>query len=249
MRIIGIIPARYASTRFPGKPLALIDGIPMIQRVYMQAEKASLLSSVVVATDDQRIIDAVHGFGGKAVMTSADHASGTDRCREALEKQIEEFDAVINIQGDEPYIDPDQINQVAELLSPGCPIASLCAPISKPTELFNPNVVKVVLNLQSRALYFSRNPIPYYRGVPEEEWLLRMPYYKHMGIYAYLSEVLKKLTQLPVSDLEKAESLEQLRWMENGFSIAMGVSHALSFGVDTPEDVDKLRNFFGKTAY
>jgi len=249
MRIIGIIPARYASTRFPGKPLVIIEGKTMIQRVYEQAMKADALSAVVVATDDHRIMEAVQAFGGRVVMTSVNHLSGTDRCLEAFEKQTDHFDAVVNIQGDEPFIDPAHINKVAKLLQPNYPIASLCTPITNQLEIFDPNTVKVVLNKQSKALYFSRSPIPHYRGLPEQEWLLKTTFLRHIGIYAFLAESLKTITQLPVSELERAESLEQLRWIENGYPIAMGITDASPIGIDTPEDVDKLRNFFGKTAY
>ncbi len=239
MKILGIIPARFGSTRFEGKPLALINGKMMIQRVFEQARKATKLADVVVATDDERIVHAVEGFGGKAVMTSADHKSGTDRCREVVEKIGRDFDAVINIQGDEPYINPLQINQIAELISDDdTPLASLCKPIKDEDELKSPNAVKVVFDKNGKALYFSRFAIPYLRNKVEHI------YYKHIGIYAYKCDVLKEVAALPQSGLELAESLEQLRWLENGYTVRMGVTEFESYSVDVPDDILKIEKVF-----
>jgi 3-deoxy-manno-octulosonate cytidylyltransferase (CMP-KDO synthetase) len=239
MKILGIIPARYGSTRFEGKPLALINGKMMIQRVYEQACKADRLSEVVVATDDERIYNAVLGFGGKAVMTSTNHKSGTDRCREVVDKVGAGFEAVINIQGDEPYINPLQINQIAELISDkDTPIASLCKPVHDAEELVSPNAVKVVFDKNGKALYFSRFAIPYLRNKVERT------FYKHIGIYAYKTLTLREISALPQSGLELAESLEQLRWLENGYTVRMGVTEFESFSVDVPEDITKIESIF-----
>ena len=246
MNILGIIPARYGSTRFEGKPLALINGKMMIQRVYEQAKKADKLSEVVVATDDERIYNAVVGFGGKAVMTSANHKSGTDRCREVVDKIGKGFDAVINIQGDEPYINPLQINQIARLISDkDTPLASLCKPISDYDELVSHNAVKVVFDKNGKALYFSRYAIPFMRNVDDDKiWLSKRTFYKHIGIYAYKTDVLKEVSALPQSGLELAESLEQLRWLENGYTVRMGVTEFESYSVDVPEDIVKIEKIF-----
>ena len=246
MKILGIIPARYGSTRFEGKPLALINGKMMIQRVYEQARKADKLAEVVVATDDERIFNAVVGFGGKAVMTSTNHKSGTDRCREVVDKIGKGFDAVINIQGDEPYINPLQINQIAELISDkDTPLASLCKPISDYDELVSHNAVKVVFDKDGKALYFSRYTIPFMRNVEDDKiWLSKRTFYKHIGIYAYKTDVLKEVSALPQSGLELAESLEQLRWLENGYTVRMGVTEFESYSVDVPEDIVKIEKIF-----
>lgn len=246
MNILGIIPARYGSTRFEGKPLALINGKMMIQRVYEQSKKADKLSDVVVATDDQRIFDAVTAFGGKAVMTSSNHKSGTDRCREVVEKIGDGFDAVINIQGDEPYINPLQINQIAELISDeNTQIASLCKPIHDIDELLSHNAVKVVIDKNGKALYFSRYTIPFQRNEADtSKWMELRTYYKHIGIYAYKSLILKEISALPQSGLEMAESLEQLRWLENGYSVKMGVTEFESYSVDVPDDIKKIESVF-----
>ena len=239
MNILGIIPARYGSTRFEGKPLALINGKMMIQRVYEQTKKADRLTEVVVATDDERIYNAVVGFGGKAVMTSANHKSGTDRCCEVVDKIGNVFDAVINIQGDEPYINPQEINQIAELISDkDTQLASLCKPVYDEEELMSPNAVKVVFDKNGKALYFSRFAIPYLRNQIERT------FYKHIGIYAYKCDVLKKVAALPQSGLELAESLEQLRWLENGYTVRMGVTEFESFSVDVPDDIVKIEKIF-----
>lgn len=239
MNILGIIPARYGSTRFEGKPLALINGKMMIQRVYEQTKKADRLTEVVVATDDERIYNAVVGFGGKAVMTSTKHKSGTDRCFEVVDKIGNGFDAVINIQGDEPYINPQEINQIAELISDkDTQLASLCKPVYDEEELMSPNAVKVVFDKNGKALYFSRFAIPYLRNQIERT------FYKHIGIYAYKCDVLKKVAALPQSGLELAESLEQLRWLENGYTVRMGVTEFESFSVDVPDDIVKIEKIF-----
>lgn len=242
-KYIGIIPARYASTRFPGKPLALIQGKPMIQRVYEQASK--VLEMVYVATDDERIFRVVKEFGGKVIMTSTNHSSGTDRCAEAIshvEHELgEQFDVVLNIQGDEPFIEPQQISLLMECFEqPQTQIATLVKKASFPDEVFNPNRPKVVLGSNWQALYFSRSPIPFVRGMEKEEWLRSAIFYLHIGLYAFRKEVLLEVTRLPQSALEKAESLEQLRWLENGFHIVVRTTTYDSFGIDTPEDLAGL---------
>lgn len=243
MKVVGIIPARYASTRFPGKPLALIKGKPMIQRVYEQALKAKL-DAVVVATDDARIADAVMDFGGQYVMTSPNHRSGTDRCREALDLLENQYDAVINIQGDEPFIDPRQIGMMRDLISrDDTVLASLAKRIEDEDELFSPNTVKVVMDKESNALYFSRNPIPFMRNVDRKDWLSKGVFYKHIGIYAYKAETLRQIAEMQPSTLEMAESLEQLRWLENGLRIRMGITQHESISIDTQEDLEKALQF------
>ena len=247
MKILGIIPARYASTRFPGKPLTMINGKSMIQRVYEQSLKSVLLSDVVVATDDQRIFDAVVSFGGKVMMTSSEHNSGPDRCCEIVEKIGNQYDAVVNIQGDEPFINPEQINQIASLISSEkSQIASLCKPIKNEEELFDENVVKVVFDNNGKALYFSRQTIPFLRKVDKDEksWMKARTFYKHIGIYAYKVDVLKEIASLEQSGLELAECLEQLRWLENSYTIMMGITEFESYSIDTPQDVEKCLKFF-----
>ncbi|MCU4162710.1 3-deoxy-manno-octulosonate cytidylyltransferase [Carboxylicivirga caseinilyticus] len=241
--ILGLIPARFGSTRFPGKPLADIGGKPMIQRVYEQTKKH--LDFVYVATDDERIEKAVLSFGGKVVMTSVDHQSGTDRCAEALQKveKIEgkEFYAVLNIQGDEPFISPEQIALVANCFNEEeTQLATLVKPVSKTEDLFNPNKPKVVVSKDKKALYFSRSPIPYLRSEPEKDWISKHQYYNHIGLYGYRSDVLNEITRLPLGQLELAESLEQLRWLENGYSIRVEETHEQAVAIDTPEDLENL---------
>ncbi len=238
MRVIGIIPARYGSTRFPGKPLAMIGEKTMIRRTYEQALRSSL-DDVVVATDDERILQEVQSFGGKAVMTRSDHRSGTDRCREALDLTGDPCEAVVNIQGDEPFIDPRQIDQVAELIRhEDVGIATLARKISDPERLSNPNTVKVVLDRQGNALYFSRHPIPYVRGTELQQWLQKTNFYQHIGLYAYRSDVLHRITEMSAGVLEQAESLEQLRWLENGLRIRVAVTElAPTYAIDTPDDL------------
>jgi 3-deoxy-manno-octulosonate cytidylyltransferase (CMP-KDO synthetase) len=241
MRFIGIIPARYASTRFPGKPLADINGKSMIQRVVEQARKSSSLSEVVVATDDERIRQHVEGFGGKVIMTSTEHQSGTDRCYEALQKAGSNWDAVVNIQGDEPYIFPEQIDLVCScFISSEVQIATLVKKLKDHEELVNVNSPKVILDKRKQAIYFSRTAIPFYRGKDQSEWLSLHTYYKHIGIYAYRTDVLKEITRIRPSSLEIAESLEQLRWIENGYRISVEVTDYESVAVDVPEDIHRL---------
>ena len=243
MNILGIIPARYASTRFPGKPLADILGKPMIQRVYEQATKA--FSHVVVATDDERIFKTVESFGGNAIMTSSDHCSGTDRCAEAVVKIQQQknilFDIVVNVQGDEPFIAPEQLLQLTEcFLLPEVQIATLVKPFSNDEDIFNINTPKVVLNKNGEAMYFSRSVIPFIRNAETNERQNKTTYYKHIGLYAYRVSVLLQLAQLPPSSLERAENLEQLRWLENGFRIQTAITHFPTKAVDTPEDLQRL---------
>ncbi|NML65007.1 3-deoxy-manno-octulosonate cytidylyltransferase [Hymenobacter sp. RP-2-7] len=241
---LGIIPARYASTRLPGKPLVDLGGQSMIERVVAQARQANL-SRVVVATDDQRILEHVRGFGGEAMLTRPDHLSGTDRVWEAFEQlgQPAEISCIVNIQGDEPFINPAQINALVALFAQPAPpaIATLIKPVLTEEELFSPHLPKVVTDQRGRALYFSRHPLPYQRQHPLAEWLAHHRYHRHLGLYAYQPAVLQQLTQLPPSPLELAESLEQLRWLENGFSIYTALTELDAFGIDTPEDVARAR--------
>jgi len=240
MNILGIIPARYASTRFPGKPLVNIAGKSMIQRVYEQSKKCALLNDVIVATDDDRIYDHVIGFGGKAIMTAANHQSGTDRCAEVSAKHPE-YDIIINIQGDEPYINPEQISKVALCFDASdTEIATLVKKVETEQELFNPNSPKVIINNNSEAIYFSRSPLPHIRGREQQHWLQHFTYFKHIGIYGYRADVLQQITKLPVSSLEKAESLEQLRWVENGYRIKVAETELETYAIDTPEDLNRL---------
>ncbi len=238
MSILGIIPARYASTRFPAKPLADMGGKSMIRRVYEQAKKSKSLSKVVVATDHEEIYHHVIDFGGDVCMTSTHHASGTDRCYEVLAKENTSFDYVINIQGDEPFIAPEQIDLLASLLLDGdTELATLIKKIDSVEQLFNPNLVKAVVNKNAEALYFSRSPIPYVRNMEQVEWVTHHNFYKHIGMYAYRKDVLEKITRLEISSLEKAESLEQLRWLENGYKIKVKETNIETIGIDTPEDL------------
>ena len=239
MKVVGIIPARYGSSRFPGKPLAMIKGKTMIQRVCEQAWK-SKLDDVVVATDDIRIADEVLTFGGKYVMTDPRHQSGTDRCCEALEILEEPYGAVINIQGDEPFINPQHIDLLVDLISrDDTQLASLVKRINDEEELFDSNKVKVVMDKTGNALYFSRNPIPYMRNVDREKWLKKGCFFQHLGIYAYKADTLRQIATMQPTALELAESLEQLRWLENGLSIRMAVVDAGSLAIDSPADLAK----------
>ena len=243
LNFIAIIPSRYGSFRFPGKPLADIAGKSMIQRVYEQAQKA--MTEVWVATDDERISVAVQSFGGKVVMTSDLHQSGTDRCAEAVMKisQITgiRYDVVVNVQGDEPFMQPDQIELMISSFNEetDAEIATLIQPILINEDIFRPDMVKVVLDSKGNAMYFSRSPIPYVVGVKEENWLENFTFYGHVGLYAYRTDILHKLAKLPKSSLESSESLEQLRWIENGFRIKTKITHYDSFGIDTMEDLQK----------
>ncbi|RQO73496.1 3-deoxy-manno-octulosonate cytidylyltransferase [Pedobacter sp. KBW01] len=239
-KIIGIIPARYASTRFPGKPLVDIAGKTMIQWVYEQASKAESLSKVVIATDDERIADEVKRFGGEFVFTAAHHQSGTDRCAEVSE-QLPGFDIVINIQGDEPFIEPAQIDLLASCFTEEkVELATLIKPIQSQESIYNPNSPKVVIDVNGRAMYFSRSPIPFIRNGEPGVWAEKHQFYKHIGIYGYRTEALKAITKLAPSSLEIAESLEQLRWIENGFYIQTKVTDLETVAIDTPEDLLKL---------
>ncbi len=246
MKTLGIIPARYASTRFPGKPLAMISGKSMIRRVYEQALKTAGIEKVIIATDDERIIKHVSAFGGNVMLTSPLHRSGTERCRETLLKMEESgkahFDFVVNIQGDEPFIKPEQIASVVGLLENGAGIATLIKKITSLEELLNPNVVKVVIDSGFEALYFSRAVIPFQRGVTEGDLLRNHTYYKHIGIYGYRADILKKICDLKETPLESAESLEQLRWMENTYRIRTALTDTENIAIDTPEDLLKITN-------
>lgn len=246
MKILGIIPARYASTRFPAKPLVDIAGQTMIERVYRQVKKSKSITKIIVATDHSKIFDHVISFGGNACMTSETHASGTDRCFEVLTKENEQFDYVINIQGDEPFIAPEQIDLLASLLDGITELATLSKKIEGSEQLFNPNIVKIVSSADGKALYFSRSPIPHIRNVDQTEWLSRHNFYKHIGMYAYRADILKQITTLIISSLEKAESLEQLRWLENGYSINVVETEFETIGIDTPEDLEKAIQFLSK---
>lgn len=242
MKYIAIIPARYASTRFPGKPLALLGGKTVIQRVYEQA--VSVLDEAWVATDDERIQKAVELFGGRVVMTRADHKSGTDRIEEAAEKIGTDADVIINIQGDEPFVQPSQIKTLMQLFdNADTQIGTLGKRFEDMAAVNNPNSPKIATDRQGFALYFSRSVIPYVRGAEQTEWLSHFPYLKHLGIYAYRREVLHEITQLPQSPLELAESLEQLRWLENGYRIRVGLTDAETVGIDTPEDLQRAETF------
>ncbi|MEZ4919458.1 MAG: 3-deoxy-manno-octulosonate cytidylyltransferase [Saprospiraceae bacterium] len=238
--VLAVIPARYASTRFPGKPLVDIQGTSMIMRVYKQCLLAKKVNEVVVATDDQRILDHVQQAGGKAVMTRADHQSGTDRCAEVA-LQFPNARYVLNVQGDEPFIQPEQIDLLVEtLVNSAHPIATLGKAIEAEEQLFNPNVVKLVRAQDGTALYFSRNPIPYLRGTDQEAWLTQGVHIKHIGLYGFQSEILHILANLAPAPLEQHESLEQLRWLSNGYRIQVGITELETYGVDVPEDLERF---------
>ena len=242
MKYVALIPARYASTRFPGKPLAILGGKTVIQRVYEQAK--SILDEVWVATDDERIFACVESFGGRAVMTRTDHKSGTDRIEEAAEKTGTQADVIINIQGDEPFVQPSQIESLIHLFDDETTqIGTLGKPFETMEAVENPNSPKIVTDNRGFALYFSRSVIPYIRGVEREEWIQHHRYLKHLGLYAYRREVLHEVTQLPQSPLEKAESLEQLRWLENGYRIRVGITQVETVGIDTPDDLQRAEEF------
>ncbi len=247
INILGVIPARYASSRFPGKPLVLIDGKSMIMRVYEQTLKTTVLNRVIVSTDDARIYNHVKECGGDVMMTSESHVSGTSRIGEVVENLsfLGEcpYDVVVNIQGDEPFIDPSQIDLVVSLFNnPDVQIATLIKEIKSGDDLFNANVVKVVTDNTGRALYFSRSPIPYFRGVPQDRWLDNNQYFRHIGLYAYRSAILKPILNLPAAPPESAESLEQLRWLYHGYSIHTAITDIETIGIDSPEDLLKLTN-------
>ena len=238
MKFIGIIPARYASTRFPGKPLAMLGGKSVIQRVYEQVK--DVLDDVYVATDDRRIFDMVLSFEGKVVMTSSSHQSGTDRIAEAIEKIGGDWDVIVNVQGDEPFIQQEQVEAVCRCFEDeSTQIATLGKPFATMEAARNVNSPKIVVDNQGFAMYFSRSVIPFVRNVEENEWIERFPFLKHIGVYAYRKEVLKNITKLPQSSLEKAESLEQLRWLQNGYKIKVGLTDIETVGIDTPEDLKR----------
>ena len=250
MKFLGIIPARYASTRFPAKPLAMLGGKSVIQRVYEQV--CGVLDDAYVATDNELIEAAVQEFGGKVVMTSVHHKSGTDRCYEAYTKVGEGYDVIVNIQGDEPFIQPSQLEELKACFNdPQTQIATLVKPFSEADgieAIQNPNSPKVVVNKNMNALYFSRSIIPYQRNNEMKDWSKHHIYYKHIGLYAYRAEVLKEITALPQSSLELAESLEQLRWLENGYTIKVGVTEVETIGIDTPQDLMKAEMFLKEHA-
>lgn len=251
MKFIVLIPARYESTRFPGKPLAKIGGEEMIVRVCRQVAKTGL--PLAVATDNQAIFDTVEGAGFKAVMTASTHRSGTERVEEAYRNLCSDADVIINVQGDEPFIDPQQIQSLAEIFrqNPDTKLATLCRPFESEAgyaALADPNLVKVVLSEGGNALYFSRSVIPYVRRCDKSEWTSQCQYYSHIGIYAYSAETLRHIVTLPESTLEKAESLEQLRWLQNGYTIRTAISQSPTIGIDTPEDLRQAENFLQKIA-
>lgn len=242
MKFIGIIPARYASTRFPGKPLALLGGKPVIQHVYEKV--AAVLEASYVATDDERIYDVVKSFGGQVVMTRTDHKSGTDRIEEAIEKIGGEWDVVVNVQGDEPFVAKSQLDTICHCFDdPTTQIATLGKPFESMEAVQNPNSPKIVVDNMGFAMYFSRSVIPYVRGKEKSSWLTHYPFLKHLGIYAYRKDVLRQVTQLPQSSLEIAESLEQLRWLQNGFKIKVGTTDVETVGIDTPQDLERAEEF------
>lgn len=242
MKFIGIIPARYASTRFPGKPLALLGGKPVIQHVYEKV--AAVLEAAYVATDDERIYDVVKSFGGQVVMTRTDHKSGTDRIEEAIEKIGGEWDVVVNVQGDEPFVAKSQLDTICHCFDdPTTQIATLGKPFESIEAVQNPNSPKIVVDNMGFAMYFSRSVIPYVRGKEMSSWLTHYPFLKHLGIYAYRKDVLRQVTQLPQSSLEIAESLEQLRWLQNGFKIKVGTTDVETVGIDTPQDLERAEEF------
>lgn len=242
MKFIGIIPARYASTRFPGKPLALLGGKPVIQHVYEKV--AAVLEAAYIATDDERIYDVVKSFGGQVVMTRTDHKSGTDRIEEAIEKIGGEWDVVVNVQGDEPFVAKSQLDTICHCFDdPTTQIATLGKPFESMEAVQNPNSPKIVVDNMGFAMYFSRSVIPYVRGKEKSSWLTHYPFLKHLGIYAYRKDVLRQITQLPQSSLEIAESLEQLRWLQNGFKIKVGTTDVETVGIDTPQDLERAEEF------
>ncbi len=248
MKFLALIPSRYASTRFPGKPLALLGGKPIVQWVYERVR--SVIDNVYVATDDERIRAAVEAFGGRAVMTGSHHKSGTDRCNEAADLVGGSYDVVINVQGDEPFIAPSQLESIKSCFDDaGTQIATLVQPFTPdmgPEALENPGSPKVVVDGNGFAMYFSRSVIPFLRGIPREEWLSRHTYYKHIGLYAYRRPVLRAITQLPQSPLEMAESLEQLRWLEAGYKIKVAQTALGTVGIDTPDDLRKAEELLAK---
>lgn len=243
MKIIGIIPSRYASTRFPGKPLIDIAGKSMIQRVYEQSKKCLQLSKVIVATDDERILDHVKSFGGEVMITSSNHTNGTERCAEVA--ITERADYYINIQGDEPFIKPGQISDLCNILDNETELGSLVKKITDVSLLHNPNTMKVIINQNHEAIYFSRTCVPYLRDFPMDLWLEHHTFYKHVCIYAYRADILQKIVKLPPGKLEKAESLEQLRWIEHGYKIKIATTDLDNVGIDVPDDVHRALKLEG----
>lgn len=248
---IAIIPARYASTRFPGKPLAKLGGMTVIERVYRQVSQA--IDDVLVATDDRRIADEVQAFGGRAVMTGTHHNSGTERCHEALQLHHHPFDIVINVQGDEPFIQPQQLRALMACFDdPATQIATLVKPFAHDgtiEQLRNPNVPKVVISPTMQALYFSRSVIPYLRGVEPQQWPTRHQFYTHIGLYAYRAEVLDRIVKLPPTPLEQAESLEQLRWLAAGCKISVALTDIQTIGIDTPQDLERAQQYLNRNSH
>jgi len=248
MKILGIIPSRYESSRFPGKPLIDIAGKSMIQRVYEQSMKSNLINELVVATDDQRIFDHVESFGGNVMMTSDTHTSGTDRCGEVVET-YSDFDIVINIQGDEPLIRPEQLDELLVVFkNSDVKLATLIKKMSSIEDVLNPNRIKVVLDKDRNGVYFSRSPIPFIANSDKSEWLQKADFWKHIGIYAWRSDVLSKLIALPKTDLERQESLEQLKWIYNGYKIVTVETEIETPNIDVPEDLEKVLSLL-KTKY
>ena len=250
MKFLALIPARYASTRFPAKPLAILGNKPIIQHVYERV--SSIFEDAYVVTDDTRIEECVKAFGGRCVMTGTHHKSGTDRCFEALEKLGAGFDVVVNVQGDEPFIAASQLETIKQCFADAeTQIATLVKPFT-PADgieaLENPNSPKVVLDNNNYAVYFSRSVIPYLRGVEKDEWISHHTFYKHIGLYAYRAEVLKEITSMPLGVLEQAESLEQLRWLQAGYRIKVGTTDVETIGIDTPEDLERAKNFLEQQA-
>ena len=244
MSIIGVIPARYASTRFPGKPLVDINGKTMLQRVYEQTAKSKLLSDIIVATDDERIAEHAKNIGAQVIMTAASHPSGTDRCYEAYTKYGKVFDHVINVQGDEPFLDPEQIDSLAAVCTASVEIATQMTKCRTHESLFSNGEVKITLNQRNEALYFSRNVIPFIKGIEQKNWLAHFNFYRHVGMYAYRVDILEKITRLKPSALENAESLEQLRWLENGYTIKCVETDFDSHCIDTAEDLERALRLF-----
>lgn len=244
MKVLAVIPSRYASTRYPGKPLQKIGGKSMVQRVYEQVSKATRIDKAIVATDDERIFSHIQDFGGEVMMTAEHHQNGTERCAEIIETLYDDFDVVLNIQGDEPFILPEQVDQLA-----GCfedettDIATLIKQTESHEQLFSPNTAKVIFNSDFKALYFSRQAIPHLRGIPQNEWIARKVHYLHVGVYGYRKDVLRDIVKLPLSALESLEMLEQLRWLENGYTISVRQTDYQSISVDTPEDLAAAEKF------
>jgi 3-deoxy-manno-octulosonate cytidylyltransferase (CMP-KDO synthetase) len=240
-KVVAIIPARFASSRFPGKPLVDLGGKPMIQRTYDRVKAVEGFDRIVIATDDQRIFDAAQGFGAEVMLTSASHITGTDRCAEVLSRLGESVDYVINIQGDEPFIEPEQLREVAAGFASGAPILTLIKKITETETLFNSNTPKVVCDGEGNALYFSRQTIPFLRGIDPKDWLEKHTFFKHIGLYAYRADILPGLSALKPTPLELAESLEQLRWVQNGIRIKAIETQFETIGIDSPEDVEKIQ--------